>query len=250
MSRAPFFPRRPPRRASRREKVFTTGVLVVLALLVVLFFVAGARPGPKGLPEPSTPSGTSALPLRSPGGWPRGEVESYDGTNLFEKIDGKADAYLVYGVQSLAFASYTDPEEPDRFVDVYLYGFAEALDAFGMYRSQRSGDEPGLDAGDEACITGSAVFGRRGRAYVEAVASDARAAGEAKALARTILDAVPGADAPLALPTSLPAEGARILRFERQDALGVDGLDDAFVLVYQDGRRIVVARLPDEGAAS
>jgi hypothetical protein len=222
---------------------------VLLVLVVGGFVAAGARPGPPGLPEvqPEGPSGT--LPLTSPSGWPRGAVESYDRDTLYEKINGKADAYLVYGLAGLRFASYANPADPDEaYVDVYAYDMGTPLDAFGMYRSQRTGRETAADIGDEGVDTGRALFARRGPYYLEVMASGPRAEDEARALAGALADAL-SSDTPAVVPPAFPTDGLRIVRFERQGAFGVSTLRDAFVALYEDGASALLAEVDDPAAA-
>ena len=191
MRRQPIFPRRRPRTPSTTERVVSAFLVLLLAGTCVLFLAAGRRPGPPGLPDGTmrgdAPTEAPLLQVTSPGGWPRGPLETYDPGTLFEKINGKAGAYVAYGFKRLRFASYADPRNPDTsWIDVYLYELASPLDAFGIYWTQRSGREASFEAGDEAVTTPLAVFGRRGPFYAEAMVADVRAGAEAEALVQSI----------------------------------------------------------------
>jgi hypothetical protein len=245
--RAAVLPRRKPRQPSARERGVGYGLLVLLAVLVGLFVIAGKRPGPAGLAPP--PAAASPLPLKSPAGWPRGELERYDADSLFEKINGKDQAYLAYDFAELVFASYARPDDPNDYVDVYLYDMQTPLSAYGTYRGQRSGNERPLQAGDESCFSGASAFVRKGRFHVEVAASGARAAAEARALAQAIAQALPEVDEPVQDPAYFPRDGLKSMRYVRSAALGVEPLTEAFLATYADGTQLVVARPESPEAA-
>ncbi|MHC4492923.1 MAG: DUF6599 family protein [Planctomycetota bacterium] len=232
-----------------RERRVGYGLLLLLAALVGLFLLAGARPGPVGLPPPPSTARSALLPLTTPGGWPRGEIETYDAESLFEKINGKADAYLALDVEGLAFASYARPDDPSTYIDVYLYDMSAPLHAYGIYRAQRSGNEQALDAGEEAGAVGASVFLRKDRFYLEVIASGGDAAAEARALARAIAQALPAEHDPVTDPAYLPRAGLQSVRYVRESGLGVEALTDAFLAVYADGAQVVVARPASPEAA-
>jgi hypothetical protein len=247
--RARFLPRRRSRRPSLRERRVGYVLLVLLAACVGLFVLAGARPGPAGLPPPPAATRSARLPLTTPGGWPRGEIEPYDADSLFEKIDGKADAYLALDFQSLAFASYARPTDPAVYIDVYLYDMQAPLNAYGIYRAQRSGKEQALDAGEEAGAAGASVFVRQDRFYLEVIASGPEAAAEARALAQAIAQAIPAEHDPVTDPAWLPRGGLQSVGYVRDSALGVEALTNAFLASYEDGTQVVVAQPASPEAA-
>ena len=247
--RTTVLPRRRPRQPSVRERRVGLGLLLLLAALVGLFLLAGARPGPAGLPPPPAATEGALLPLTTPGGWPRGEIERYDADSLFEKINGKADAYLALDFLALACAGYVRPDDPAVYIDVYLYDMQEPLHAYGIYRAQRSGNEQALEAGDEAGAVGASVFARKDRFYLEVIASGPDAAAEARALARAIAGALPAGHDPVTDPSYLPRKGLKSVRYVRQSGLGVDALTDAFLAGYADGTQVVVARPASPEAA-
>jgi hypothetical protein len=225
-----------------RERRVGYGLLVLLAAVVGLFLLAGARPGPAGLPPPPSAARSGLLPLTTPGGWPRGEIESYDADSLFEKINGKDGAYLALDFQALAFASYARPTDPSTYIDVYLYDMHAPLHAYGIYRAQRSGNEQELDAGEEAGTVGASVFARKDRFYLEVIASGEDAAAEARALAKAVAQALPAEHDPVTDPAFLPRVGLRSVNYVLESGLGIDALTDAFLAVYADGTQVVVAR--------
>lgn len=242
-------PRRKPRTPSPTERVVGVVLLLILAGLAALFLLAGAGAGPAGLPEPAAEASAGALPLTSPAGWPRGEIERYDAGNLFEKIDGKDAAYLAYDVVGLEFASYADPADPTVYADVYLYDLGEPLNAFGVFRAQRTGDEAGVDLGEEGAGGGAALFARKGRHYLEVVGSGPAAGAEVRALAGAICDALPASAAPVTVPPWFAPEMLASVRYVRREALGMESLGDAWIAAYEDGLQVVVAKCASPQAA-
>ncbi|MDJ0522747.1 MAG: hypothetical protein QNJ90_11830 [Planctomycetota bacterium] len=217
-------------------------ILLLLATALGAFIVAGGRTGPSSLVAQEAPQVVTPFPITSPAGWPRGAIEHYDVDGLFEKINGKADAYIVFDVIDLTFAGYANPQDPSVYVDVYIYDMAEPLNAYGIYRVQRSGQEEAVDAGAEACRAGSAFFGRKGSHYVEVVGSAGSATTEARAVLGAVLDALPAAKEPVRDPAWFPDEGRTRILYARTNALGVESLGDAFLARYADGVRAAVAR--------
>jgi hypothetical protein len=234
---------------SARERVVGFVLLGVLAGIVVAFAWSGTRPGPAALAGPAPVAQKGPFPLTSPAGWPRGAIERYDVDTVFEKINGKADAYHALGFVELAFASYSRPDRPDLFVDTYLYDMEKAVQAYGIFRTQRGSSENKLAAGDEGSASGAAAFARKDRFYLEVIASGPEAAAEARALATAIADALPGSEV-IQDPAYFPREGLERLTYVLENCLMVEALTDAFVAEYEGGAQIVVARPKDPEAAS
>ena len=248
MAKKPLFPRRQARTPSGRERLVNRILIVLLAFVVGAFVWSGTWPGPPALPE-TVAAPAANLPLSTPTGWPRGAIETYDEAALYEKINGKADAYLAYRFDVLEFAGYTDPARPDVFVDVYLYAFETPLDAFGMYRSQRSSAQAVPTAGGELDLVGTALFAWKGRRYLEVVASGPEAEAEARTLADRIRGSLEEAS-PVGFPAGLLDPDTHHAGFQRSGVLGVDGLADAYVATYADGTQAAVATMATAEAAA
>lgn len=250
MTKKPLFPKRQARTPSGTERAVGAILIVLLAFVVGAFAWSGTWPGPAELRETEAgPPPAATLPVASPGGWPRGAIETYDTSSLYEKINGKADAYLAFRFDVLEFAGYTDPARPEVFVDIYLYGFETAIDAFGMYRSQRASPDDVPPTGGELGGKSTALFGWKGPRYLEVVASGPEAQAEANALANRVRSSLAETDT-LAFPAGLVAADTTRAGFERSGALGVEGLVDAFVAVYEDGTQAAVAATPSAEAAA
>ncbi len=249
--RTPLLPHRPARTPGPLERRIGALLLVLLALLAGVYAWAGTGQGPSSLRPIEAPAPPpSALPLTSPAGWPRGAVERYEPDALFEKINGKADAYIALDVEDLQFAGYSDPKDPSVFADVYIFDMGAALNAYGIYRAQRSGKETAFEVPEEGSRAGSAVFFRKGSHYVEVVGSGPQAAVETRALATAVAAALPAAAEPVRDPPWFPTDGLTIVRYARTGGLGIDALTDAFLALYDDGLQVAVARTASPKAAA
>jgi hypothetical protein len=253
MARSLILPKRPRRNPSATERITGGVTLVLTAGIVALILSGGAGEGPAGLSEPPKASvgagAGGALPLKSPAGWPRGETASYDAANVFEKINGKADIYHEYDFRELRFAGYSDPKDPSRYVDVYVYDMDRPRNAFGIYRAQRSGAERPIPGGEEACASGASAFARTGRYYVEFIGSGGDAAAEVGALVGPVIEALGDGGGPAAVPDWFPAEGRGTVRYVLKNALGIGALGDAFIANYGEEVKAIVATCQDEAAA-
>lgn len=249
--RIALLPNRPARSPGATEKRLGRLILLLLALCGGLYAWAGQGEGPPSLrPAFAPPPPASALPLTSPAGWPRGNVEHYAPDDLFEKINGKADAYIALDVESLQAASYANANDASVFADAYLFDMGDARAAYGIYRAQRSGSESAYDAGEEGAQSGSAVFFRKGRHYVEVIGSGPTAHAEVRRLAEAVATALPPAGEPLRDPPWFPSQGRTIVRYARRSALGVEGMTNAFLALYDDGRQAAVALTASADAAA
>jgi hypothetical protein len=75
------------------------------------------------------------------------EVRTYDRKTLFKYIDGGAELYLAYSFRKVAVYTYTKKGEPEIIMGIYDMGSAE--DAFGVFTSEREGNEIGIGQGSE-----------------------------------------------------------------------------------------------------
>lgn len=252
MKRTKILPKRRSRDPSAVERITGIVILLLVAGIVGLVASGGAGDDPAGrpaAPDPSAPTTEAGLlPLKSPSGWPRGEIERYDEETVFEKINGKADIYIEYGFRELIVASWSDPADPSRYVDVYAYDQGAPLHALGIYRVQRSGKEEAVDEADEACASGASAFGRWGRWYYEVIGSDDGVADEVRALFGQVWRAL-GPRQPVEIPDWFPEEGRTSIGYSPSNALGVEALANCFLVAYSDGATVVAAEYDDEAAA-
>ena len=146
----------------------------------------GARAAPLGgagrAPEPPaevTRAGSAergALPKGlSADGFVEGKLGAYAPDTLYVKINGRAEYYASFGVQSLHAVTLEGPAGAS--VDIELYDLGESRNALGCYNGERP---PGMDStlenGSTFRFDRNAAFLARGRHYVRFVGSDESAA--------------------------------------------------------------------------
>ena len=101
-----------------------------------------------------------------------GDTEFYNADNLFEKIDGRAPAYLNFNVQGLRCRSFSVIGTAGSFVDVYEYRFDTPVNAFGMFSLERDPKGEPLAFAPDGYASGMGFFFRQGPRYVQVMASD------------------------------------------------------------------------------
>ncbi len=219
---------------------------------------SGGPPGGAWNPAPLV----SLVPPSIPGpGWPRvGEVEVFPHDKIADKIDGAVAEYDKFGVKGLVCASYQDPGEKRRGVDLYIYQMGSRPDALGILGSLCPPGVEVVHLGEGGWRDGTSVFFRAGDLCVQALGTrEGKAVEEAAlALARAVAAGAPlppGAEKELAPLALLPGKG-RIPGSEgyfRKDAF--DGaypfLRNVFKADYGDGPvTLVVSRETEPGGAS
>lgn len=79
-----------------------------------------------------------------------GDVMSYEPENLYEYINGAADAYLAYGFSHLVSRDFSC--QGLRFT-IDIYNMGSRINAFGMFQTERPRDATGLDIGVKAVVS-------------------------------------------------------------------------------------------------
>ena len=181
----------------------------------------------------------------------------YTPLNLWQKIDGRADLYLSFGMEKMTFGTYQRVGEPSEYVDVYWYDMGSPEGAFGVYRAEYGGHVTPLTIGDEAYLSGGSIFLRKGNDYVRIEApEDSEMYGMiveqiAEAIAGDIKDNGEKMWAERLLPAEHQIEGS--FQFHARDAFSLDFLHDVFSADYDyDGGRVTlfVYQAPDAAAAT
>lgn len=114
---------------------FWFGRFVLIMGLLPVVFLAGC------VALPATPTPEAALETAFPGeitGWtPAEEARLYNSENLFDLVNGQADAFFVYGFEQVAVRTYTNVNG-DR-LDVQIWQVATSADAYGLFTLGRTG---------------------------------------------------------------------------------------------------------------
>jgi len=238
------------RRYSRRE--VWAGAVIAVGMAGVGGWVAwrGANPdpalfeaapgmtrrGPADVARGVLPEGVA------PSGWTEGGVATFGPDNVYEKINGREGFYKSFGFVSLAFASYFDPEDETRAVDVEIYDLGAPANALGCLSAESGPDRPPevMDGG-LVRVESNARFLTRGRHYLRLVASDASPRSTAalehlqgRLVASLAGDALPWSFALLVGQLGLPTSGVSYYA------------EDAFSLAA--GQRVHAGAIDGEGA--
>src|SRR5579872_5253316 len=75
-----------------------------------------------------------------------GGLHTYDGSSLYNLVDGEADAIKQYAFSSCADGRYSPTGSARNSIDVNVYDMSDPLDAFGLFSHDRQGGEP-IDVG-------------------------------------------------------------------------------------------------------
>lgn len=170
------------RPVSRAERRISYALLALLPVIAMLVYLKGQRydpavfaPDPSLLAEPG--SAPAPLPradglladITDPEWHADGDVERFTADTLYQKIDGRADAYLTRGFRALAFVSFTNGRD---FIDVFAYDMTTPGQAAAMLVSERPPQAAAGDLGPDSYRADASRFFTEGRYYVQVVASD------------------------------------------------------------------------------
>ena len=209
-----------------------------------------AAPAPAAKGEP--------LEIKLDGLKPMGDTEFYNADNLFEKIDGRAPAYLNFNFQNLRCRSFTITGTAGSFVDVYEYRFDVPVNAFGMFSMERDPKGEPLAFAPDGYASGMGFFFRQGPRYVQVMASDqnAKTLELAKAIAEDRAKKLPADDAGLDARRRLPVTGLdpASVQFVQDNAQGQAFLKNVFQANYDfAGKKLpffVMMATPADAAAA
>lgn len=205
---------------------------------------AAAPAGYKEASVPPKPSSVSqSAQLEIPGAKAMGETEVYSPDTLYEKIDGRAPAYLEFHFQQLLCRSFTLPDNPGSYVDVYEFQMDSPVNAFGIFALERDPSGKPLDFVPDGYSGEMGFFFRQGNCYVQVIASDQKPAtlDLAKSVAEQISKAIPVNDSGLDARRRLPTPGLvpDSVTFVEDNAQGQAFLKNVFQADYNfDGKKV------------
>jgi len=134
------------------------------------------------------------LPLGDlPSGWTPGKsgtkyIESFNADNLYEKIDGRAESFLQYGVKGMAYTFYHPTGDPSNELQLYIFEMADSLKALGKYGSEKPDEAKVIPVGDEGYTAAGSTLFYASKYYTQIVSTqdDAKFAAFALELARRV----------------------------------------------------------------
>ena len=156
----------------------------------------------------------------------------YTPDNLFEYIDGGADAHLQFDFEDLVAASYVNPRKVEVTVDIYHY--RNAARAFGMYTQERLAGTTALPVGIEGIAGPDHLELVAGSYYVKLAQAGGKDAFYLRTFAEQIVARLPGTREPPAVLKCFPNKGkrARAEKLTARNFLGHAFLHDAAAVPY------------------
>ena len=172
------------------------------------------------VPEPQRKL-AGMLPLSGlPPEWTLGKpgdrhLETFNADNLYEKIDGRAESFIQYGVKGMAYTFYHPTGDPSNELQLYVFEMADSLKALGKYGSEKPEEFQTVAVGDAGYTSAGSLLFYAGRYYTQIVSTkdDPKFAAFALALAKRVANvqkpgagpAPPGAGATGAAPAATTA---------------------------------------------
>ncbi|APW64103.1 hypothetical protein BSF38_05695 [Paludisphaera borealis] len=168
------------------------------------------------VPEPQKAI-AAMLPLTDvPAGWvveKSGDkyIETFNADNLYEKIDGRAESFLQYGVKGMAYTYYHPANDDSKEVQLYVFEMADPLRALGKFGSEKPDENQSIALGDGGYTSAGSTFLYAGKYYTQLVSTqdDPKFAAFALEIARRVAaKQKPGSPAPapaLAASSASPA---------------------------------------------
>jgi hypothetical protein len=147
------------------------------------------------VPEPQRPI-AAMLPLAElPPGWTVAKsgdrhLETFNAENLYEKIDGRAESFIQYGVKGMAYAFYHPTGDPSNELQLYIFEMGDPLKALGKYGSEKPEEFTPAAVGSEGYLSAGSLLFYAGRYYTQIVSTqdDAKFAAFALELAKRVAD--------------------------------------------------------------
>ncbi len=188
---------------------------------------------------------------------PMGPTEFYGPENLFEKIDGRAPAYLDFSFKQMRCRTFQLADGGGSFVDVYEYRMDSPANAFGIFSMERDPKGKVLDFAPDGYSGEMGLFFRQGPAYVQVIASDPKPKTMelATAVAQERAKALPADNAGLDARKRLPNAGLipSTIQFIQENAQGQAFLKDVFQATYDFNSAklpfFIMVTKPEEAAA-
>ncbi|MGP0069783.1 MAG: DUF6599 family protein [Isosphaeraceae bacterium] len=128
------------------------------------------------VPEPQRTI-AAMLPLSElPPGWTVGKsgeryIETFNADNLYEKIDGRAESFLQYGVKGMAYTFYHPTGDASNEIQLYVFEMPDALKALGKYASEKPDEAEPAAIGDQGYTSAGSTLFYAGKYYTQIVST-------------------------------------------------------------------------------
>lgn len=166
-----------------------------------------------------------------------GDTEYYTPDTLYEKINGRAPAYLDFNFQALECRSFSIDAAPGQFIDVFIFSMDTPVNAFGIFSMEREAGANPVDFVLHGYRSEMGFFYRQGNAYIQVIASDISEViiNAAEKFSKTLAGLLVTDDSGVEAASILPLEGmiAGSLSFIQNNAYGHALLNDVFEARYE-----------------
>ena len=166
-----------------------------------------------------------------------GELEVYSPDTLYEKINGRAPAYLGFNFQELSFRTYGIESLAGQYLDVFIYEMDTPVNAFGIFSLEREAGAPSVDFVTDGYRSDMGFFFRQGNTYVQVIASDLAAdvMDAAAQFSHELAGSIPVDDSGVGAVSMLPAEFqiSGSTSYIQEYAYGLEQLNDVFEARYE-----------------
>lgn len=144
-------------------------------------------------------------------GWsPAGEMRVYGRDNLFDMVNGQADAFFVYGFEQVVTQKYQNAAGDS--LEIALWELATPADAYGLFTSGLTGQPVGI--GNEGDTDpGRRVAFWQDHYWVQVYGRQQLPDADLQAMARAVAKNLPAGGEPPELVYRLPEETRRERRF-------------------------------------
>jgi len=220
----------------RHIALILTASILVLALTSGCSHIRKTRIG-RSEPELIPDVKLEELPPQSLDGWSSVKSNIYTPENLYEYIDGEAEAFLAFDFRSLLSTTYSRNGSGEIAVDIY--DMESPKNAFGIYSSLRYGDLNYVDIGNQGFIAEGELNFWKGRFFVKVIDFNPTD-GSAEMIPRFgkfIASKIPDPTTEEYLIRLLPKEGLvpNSAKFILKNMLGQSFLSNGFMAEYRIG---------------
>jgi len=204
----------------------------ILVALLGLWLAVGKAKQPIDGASAFEKTGTTPLPAL-PGFRVVQGPTTYGPDNLFEYIDGGADAFLLFEFEELQTTTFLGPQQVEVTVDLYRHKDADR--AYGIYALERPPGATPIAVGVEGYAGGDYLQFAIGSFYVKLVQSGPKADFVLRRFAEKIADKLGGRKSAPAVLGAFPEKG-KVLRSEKMapsNFLGHSFFHDGISVHYQ-----------------
>ncbi len=190
-------------------------------------------------------------------GWKQvGAPKLYNSNNLFNLIDGEAEAVMAYAFAGCAHGEYAPSGQARPVLTMDVFDMSDPLNAFGLFSSsERTSGKPVAIGAEGVRIEPSALNFWKGRFVVRTTIIQVNPASKAalEAFARAAAGRIAGAGGPPAALQALPsARQPRSEKYVRANVAGHAFLKNAVTARYPklgQGAELFIAQYPNPAGA-